>query len=65
MLFKEVRIQKKGWKVSWKEEIACFAAISLLLSYILWCAAIPGCSKNRTFSSCWALFSSQSRLHPM
>lgn len=50
MLFK-AGIQNEGWKVRWKEEVACFAAGCLLLSYILWCVAIPGCSKNRTCSS--------------
>ena len=65
MLFKEACIQKKDWKVSWREEIAGFAAGSLLLSYILWCAAILACSKNRTCSSCWALLSFQSQLHPV
>lgn len=63
MLFK-AGMQNEGWKVSWKEEVACFAASCLLLSYILCSVAIPGCSKNRTCSSRWDLFSFQPPLPP-
>lgn len=64
MLYKEARVQKKGWKVSWREEIGCFVASSLQSSYIRWCAAIPGPSQNRTRSSSRTPFAFPSQLHP-